>query len=540
MFTTTRETGGRRRTKVYASNATAKSSKTSLLSVFTVGSAGSGDSNSTITQNSYNRSQHRRRRRTRHHRHRAHESRTEDRNKSVDVFDFLVEKDGSNESLSVMNCSIGGNVNDDSDEDPENEFEDLDEQDECDQCEEIEELDRQSDCGDFKARSEQIESSIAGMDETKQSSVVDPATEGDIDSDDEVLTPDIVIQTEDAEPERFYRSMSDSGISVGGCSMDTSLASLPPRLSIHEDEPLSRPASRSQMGNELAVIDPRWTWSTSPGPFHDGYIPPPAPVPPPIMYEMPPYPPYPPYTPYGTPPPMRDEDIRGPAIRIREPSQQDVKPNCFRSFTKVSTRVALQLQDDIAELEGELSVLDAELDAIEADSGSDDDAPPHPRTAKPILKAREAEIYDELQFKLGQYSSALEYIHRIEDISQPATKSDLTKHHRWLEARISPSFRARHLVGNDLRTFSAVKSQEPAPTPGHDTRFLTYIAMVNTLLPLLTFKLVSNILTRLILLLVIVISGVAVHDRTKAKVRKEDVNCILTCVGISIVAAFLL
>lgn len=538
MFTTAREIGGRRRTKVYASNNTAKSSKTSLLSVFTAGSAGSGDSNSTITQTSYDRSQHRKRRRTRTRRHRNSISPINDKNRSVDVFDFLVEKDGSKESLALVKQTTGDDV-DASDEISENDFEDLDEQEEGDSSEEAEDPDETGESE--RCPDDHVGSRTEHDEENRENIAGDQAAEGDTDSDGEAaIPPAVIIHTEDAEPERYYRSMSDSGISMGNCSMDTSLASLPPRHSVPQEGPHSRPPSRSHTGNELAIIDPRWTWSTSPGPFHDGYIPPPAPVPPPIMYEVPPYPPYPPYTPYGTPPPMQEEEEpRGPAIKIREPSQQDIKPKCFRSFTKVSTRVMLQLQDDIAELDGELSVLDAELDAIEADSGSsDDEASTRPGTVKHMLKAREFEIYNELQFKLGQYASTLENMHKIESMSRPATKSDLTKHHRWLETRISPSFRARHLVSSDLRTFSKGDATDNATVSGHDTQFLAYVAIVNTLIPLLTFKLFNSVTTRLLLLIVIVISGVTVHDRTKSKIQSADINCIVACVGISFFAAF--
>lgn len=459
---------------------------------------------------------------------------------SVDVFDFLVKKDASKESLSLGDHSGEDNDDDAVEETFEHEFEDLEEREECERCEEGEDTIGCEDCERSRGPPEPVQLRIEHGNADEESNSNGRAAESDIDSDEGVLTPDIVVHTEDAEPERYYRSMSDSGISMGNCSMDTSLASLPPRHFVPQEHSSSRPASRQQAGNELAVVDPRWTWSTSPGPLHDGFIPPPAPIPPPIMYEMPPYPLYPPYTPYGTPPPMPEEEIRGPAIRIREPSHQDVKPKCFRSFTKVSTRIILQLQDDIAELEGELSVLDSELDAIDADSGSDDDTPYHPRTAKHILKARESEIYDELHFKLGQYSAALENMQKIESISLPATKADLTKHHRWLEARISPSFRARHLVSNDLRKFSRTDVSEKMPALNHDTQFLAYVALVNTLLPLLLFKLINSVLTRLILLVIIVLSGATVHDRTKTKVKAEDINCILICFGISVFAAFFL
>ena len=99
MSTTTRETAGRRQSKVYASNTISKSSKTSLLSVFTVSSAGSGDSNNTITQNSYDQSRRKKRKRPKGNCHRHNEPLAKKENMSIDVFDFLVDGNGSSASL---------------------------------------------------------------------------------------------------------------------------------------------------------------------------------------------------------------------------------------------------------------------------------------------------------------------------------------------------------------------------------------------------------------------------------------------------------
>lgn len=465
-----------------------------------------------------------------------------DRNTSIDVFDFLVEGDGYKESVSSVDTVTEETSNGTIKESSGHEYEEPEEPDERDECEEIEDLDENNDCYMFEGSPVRVQTPAEDNEQKEESSDEYQVGEDDASSDEEPHTPSIIVQSADLAPEVFYRSMSDSGISMGSNSIEASLSSLPPKRSVVREEFLSRSAPRPSSRNELAVIDPRWTWNTSPGPFHDGCIPPPAPMPPPITYDMPLFPPYPPYTPYGTPPPMPEDEVRGPAIKIREPSQQEVRPKCFRAFTKVSTRVILHLQDDIAELEGELSVLDGKLDAIEADYGSDEEAPAHPGTTKHMLKARESEIYDELQFKLPQYSSALEGMQKIEGMSQPAVKSDLTKHHRWLESRISPLFRARHLVGNDLRTFSKAKSQETetVATPGKDTQFLVYSVLINTLLPFMAFKLVTNILTRLILLIIIAVIGATVQDRTKTKIRAEDAKCILMCISISFFAAVFL
>lgn len=602
MFVTTRDTGGHRRSKGYASNTAAKSSKTSLSSVLTVGSAGSGDSSSTVTQSSYNRSQHKRRKRPKEHRRRTNDPRKENKNKSVDVFDFLVQKGASEESLPLNGQTTVATVKDvvediieyipgDLDEPEESQeyeesegsegledyedtegseeleelyesdnlegFEDHQEPDEPEACKPSTAIERDNDLDELIESNEphnvleptdpfidHIEDNENDQDNqynytANEANQIDDENDADR-SDEEPFTPDIVVHKEDSDPEVYYRSMSDSGISMGSCSMDASIASSPRKMPVLPEESLSRPSSQSRWGSELAVVDPRWTWNTSPGPFYEGFIPPPAPVPPPVMYDMPVYPPYPPYTPYGTPPPMPEDEIRGPAIKIREPSHLEIKPKCFRSFTKMSTRLILQLQDDIAELEGELSVLDAELDCIEAESGSEDEASLRPGTAKHMLKARECEIYQELQSKFDQYVRSLKSMQKIEKMSQPAVASDLTRYHRWLESRISPSKRARHLVSNDLRTLSTTKPAEITKAPTQDTQFMVYSALVNTLLPLVTFKLVSSVLSRLILLIIIVIIGVTVPDRTKNQIKLEDMNCILVCVGISAFAAFFL
>ncbi|KAK5077628.1 hypothetical protein LTR24_009489 [Lithohypha guttulata] len=470
MFVTTREPGVRRRNRVYTNNKPARSSKISILSVFTVATTGSGGSNSTITQESYNRSQQKpKRRRPKEHRSRRS---YEDKDTTVDVFDFLVgEETKSKETLAI------------SDNAPDSES-------------------RASDGGT------------------------------------PILEPEPIAHMDESDPEGFYRSLSDSGISMGSSSSASGF-SRRHHLPALPEEPPGRPSPQPYLGNELALADPRWMWPTSsPRPYTEGYIPPPCPPPPPaVIYDVPVYP-YPPYTPYGTPPPAPAEGVHRPPITIREPTNRHVKPQCFRSFSKLSTRLILQMQDDIANLEEELKLLDEEDDAAEerSESGS-----PPSRRGTQDRKVREEEVYRELHVKLDNYYHALEMIQKVDRISQPAVTADLTTHHRWLESRVLERDRTRALVGSDLRKFTTGGlPEEVRPPQMFQPQYLAYSALVNAVVPLLMYKLISGILNRLVLLFLAVVAGSIVQEKMRTKIGKDELTCTLVCVSISAFAAVFL
>ena len=390
MFVTTRDQV-RRRDRVYTNSKAARSSKISIFSAFTVATSRSGGSNSTITQESYNRSQKPKRRRPRDHRSRRS---SEDNNPpvddpSVDVFDFLIEeKAKSTESLSIAEDEAD-NQSQASEDETDNESQASED-----------EADNQSQASEDEADNE----SQASEDEADNQGQVSEDEADNESQASEGETPTAKAQpiahTDESDPEGYYRSMSDSGISMGSSS---SAYSHPQQhhLPVLPEEPSGWLPSRPPQGTELALVDPRWAWpNPSPQPYPDGYIPPPCPPPPPaVVYDVP-VNQYPPYTPYGTPPPMPTEEIRRPAITVREPTDRHVKPRCFRSFSKVSTRLILQMQDEIADLEEELKLLDEEADAAEEDSESDS---PQSRHGKQEHKAREDEIYGELHVKLDDY-----------------------------------------------------------------------------------------------------------------------------------------
>lgn len=367
----------------------------------------------------------------------------------------------------------------------------------------------------------------------------DSPNDGDREEPDSGTEPDreITLHLDTSEPEGYYRSMSDSGISMGSNNSTTSGHGRKGHLPVLVEEPTFRPFPEHRLGNELALIDPRWGWSTaSPRSWPEGYIPPPCPPPPPaVTYDVPIYP-YPPDTPDRTPPPLSEEAIPGPIITIREPAGQPIKSKCFRSFHRLSTRLLLHMQAEIADLDQELDALDEETDAAEK---SDDRSSAHSRENRD-RKHHEDEIYRELHVKLDNYYHALEMMHKVDSISQPAVKSDLTKYHSWLEARIRQTARIRQLVGADLRRFTGSTSDKNQTLQTFQPQYLAYCCLVNAAIPLVMFKVVKGVLNRLILLALVVVAGSLAQDRLWKTVGRDELTCILVCICISAFAAVLL
>jgi len=343
MFITRRDDAGGRRNRVYSTNSAARSSKLSLL---TLATTSSGGSNSTITQESYNRAQSKmshRRKRSRDHRSRTHRTNLDGGQTSpkVEVFDYLV------------------------------------------------------DSKTMKTKAQ-----------AQAESQTEP--ESECDSDDKKVTtvPDTILHMEEEDPEGYYRSMSDSGISMGSNSSGQSVKGVLSRsyLPVLPEESSSWPASTQQHQNELALVDPRWIWhSSSPGPYSEGCVPPAVPQPPTTLYDPPIYPPCS-YPSYEGPCPSPECYSHTPSINIREPYGRHYKPEYFRSFTKLSTRLLLQLQDEIAEMEEEINSLDEESDAV--DDASECGYSSSDREVQ-ASRIRREHLYAELHAKLDQYCKSV-------------------------------------------------------------------------------------------------------------------------------------
>ena len=225
---------------------------------------------------------------------------------------------------------------------------------------------------------------------------------------------------EEGEPERYYRSMSDSGISMSSAGDHPKR----PPLVVEEPYNLRPPDFRPR---DLALVDPRVMWPPfSPQPRTDRFIPPPCPPPPPAvmldhMYS------YRPYTPYDTPPAEQEGVRRVPALLIREPVingkeivNQSSKPSCFRPFTKLSARLLLQMQDEIADLEAELKLLDEETDIADRL----DERHSASRHETRIRQDRESDIYEELHVKLENYCMSLKSCGTFANNPRPRSRDD--------------------------------------------------------------------------------------------------------------------
>jgi len=130
---------------------------------------------------------------------------------------------------------------------------------------------------------------------------------------------------------------------------------------------------------------------------------------------------------------------------------------------------------------------------------------------------------------------------KVDSISRPAVTADLTTHHKWLESRVLERDRTRALVGSDLRKFTTGGlPEEVRPPRMFQPQYLAYSALVNAVVPLLMYKLISGILNRLVLLFLAVVAGSIVQDKMRTKIGKDELTCTLVCVSISAFAAVFL
>lgn len=132
---------------------------------------------------------------------------------------------------------------------------------------------------------------------------------------------------------------------------------------------------------------------------------------------------------------------------------------------------------------------------------------------------------------------ALEMMQKVENISRPAVVSDLHKHHYWLRSRVAETSKLRRLIGNDLRKFSTMKQEEIRHSQIFHPRYLAYSALVNAVIPLIIFKVLTGVLNRLIVLSIVIVAGSVAQDRLQKKAGRDELSCTLVFVCISAFAA---
>lgn len=119
------------------------------------------------------------------------------------------------------------------------------------------------------------------------------------------------------------------------------------------------------------------------------------------------------------------------------------------------------------------------------------------------------------------------------------SSSELDTYRHWLETRIVPKSRVTPLIKDDIRAFdqsqkssdAAIKINFPA---------LAFGALVYAFLPLLSFRLLSNILSRLSTLIVFAITGFVAQDRISTTIRQIEMACFVAFLFVSTMAAIVL
>lgn len=452
MFSS-RDGGALRRPRAPTGDSRVRLSSLSLLSGLSVATNGSGGSSNTVTQNSYNKSRQKSRSKQKRHK-KQFSSEVVAEPLKMDVFEYL---------------DIGDT--------------------------------RRSSRSDLASPDEDSPSNVEGLKHQNARS--------------NVPTSDTSEEPE-SEPEKFYRSLSDSGISMGSASSLVPFVPDSPaakRLSIVQEETLS-PASH---GSNLPLTQTPWLWSM--------YCPSPPPVVPVSIAPV--------TIPEGQQcshrrcPPSEPLELNPSTATTSKPDDVSSQPQCFRLFTKLSNRHILEMQDELADMEDELELLDSELELVDRD-----------RTLLPdrasFLSARRLQLLQESAVKLESYYRRLKLIDELKVASEPASMEKTSLYTRWLSRTLQPSYRASRLIGSDLHNLS-LRGSTTRSRAGNPT----YLTITNFLIPLLLYKLIRGILNRLIVLALAIVIGNMVKEKYRMPHGAHDRLLVILFASVSTAAVFL-
>lgn len=350
-------------------------------------------------------------------------------------------------------------------------------------------------------RSSTTESTSPGKDSGSISKEVDPEDE----------EPEMSMSETSEEPEQYYRSLSDSGISMGSTSSNYPIHDSPitDRLPVVEEESLL-PLIQ---GPVPSLDELPWPW-----PMYCA-------SPPPVLSM-----PLLPVSAYGPPPCLHSacpacsslEGYHLTETRPRETDKESTKPQRFRSFTKLANRLLLGMQDEIAGMEEELILLDNDMEL----------AARLPDCAN-LLSAKRHRLFQELDAKLEAYHRKLKLIGELEMVPEPTSIREAVVYTQWLQETLRPPEQATRLLGPDPRNL-----RSGVDSTGSDARDLAFSAVTNLLIPLLCYKVTSNVLNRLIVLVLALVVGNMVRDKYWLPRGTHERVSIMFFVSISAAAAF--
>ncbi|KAJ4509230.1 hypothetical protein HRR83_007082 [Exophiala dermatitidis] len=485
MFVSGRDQGRRRRSQTYGVSKASRSSKLSLLSAITTGSHGSNDSASTITPESYSRSTGGGRRRRASKQNRSREA------KVVQGKGSLVPKEQKERTSSADLVDVFSFLVHDENDDT--------------------------------ATSEHPQEEACVRQEA-----LSRHEESDNDNDSVVRS-----------------QLSDSGISMGDSSicqpgLDRSIEKeLPPLF----EEPQDRndPQKQSKSKPTAYSEESRWKWPDIPPATHkaqvfDSVARTSSPQEGHVRFDCP-----------------AEEPQRIPRSAKRLLSGYDLIseklsrgefPLLFRRFDKVHFRMLLQLQDEIVEMEEELSLLDS--NDTESRINSDGSISPASRRInwqwhQTDLHGRRLEVLGRLYLKLEQYYQALILGQKVQRSTSQAAPSDVQRLRSWLRDNNPLSAAESRFLDDEDDLILLTKATNTTASQARESvsGSIPFTVLTTALFPLLCFKFVVGISNRLILLTALLAMGLSrleKLDQAQAAQHQHQ-QWLVACFGVALLAA---
>jgi hypothetical protein len=139
---------------------------------------------------------------------------------------------------------------------------------------------------------------------------------------------------------------------------------------------------------------------------------------------------------------------------------------------------------------------------------------------------------------VDQVLSASQKVHRL---STPPPPADVGHFRAWLKEHNPLTHLESRFLDDDEDLISLTDTSNPPKVPAAEVEsdFLPLCVLTMTLLPLLSFKFMTGVLNRLIVLTIVLAAGLGSLeklDRTRAEQHKQ---WIVACFGVSLLAAIL-
>ncbi|KAF2147285.1 uncharacterized protein K452DRAFT_217741 [Aplosporella prunicola CBS 121167] len=206
----------------------------------------------------------------------------------------------------------------------------------------------------------------------------------------------------------------------------------------------------------------------------------------------------------------------------RDETNRGIKP-VYRRFEYLNHRILLHIQDELAEMEEELRLVDEYIAQTTA-VGDDEDAQPASRRLERRyggdLHSRRTLLLGNIYVKLGQYSDAMSSYGKMMKVLEPAKAEDISRYQAWLHlhAPISEAESRFLKRGADLMVLPRRQQQQLRifGVHGLDTIQAATLALpVFLLLPLIAYSIIPGFGARMFVLAILGISEATMVASTR-------------------------